>query len=83
VKTSPNLQVLGIIESVQLFTIEPRQGVRRELVARLKSDTLRHQRSYLTGRLSGKLFSTQLDVGITLAEMENTAGKDLWLAVQQ
>lgn len=69
-----------------MFTIEPRQGVRRELVARLKSDTLRHQRSYLTGRLSSKLFSTQLDVAITLAERENTAGKDLgalWLAVQQ
>lgn len=82
-KIPPIIHVLGITDSIRLFTIEPRQGIRRELVARLKSDTLRHQRSYLTGRLSNKLFSTQLDVGITLAEMERTAGKDLWLMVQQ
>jgi CHAT domain-containing protein len=44
---------------------------------------LRHQRTYLAGKLSNKLLSTHLDLAIALTEKENSGGKDLWQVVQQ
>lgn len=57
--------------------------MRRELLARSTSDTLRHQRTYLSGNLSNKLLSTHLELAIISAQMERAGGINLWRVVQQ
>jgi hypothetical protein len=70
------------LDICRLF-ISRRQGIRRELLARSTSDTLRHQRTYLSGKLSNKLLSTHLDLAVALAQKEHTEGIKLWRVVQQ
>jgi hypothetical protein len=57
--------------------------MRRELLARSTSDTLRHQRTYLSGKLSNKLLSTQLQLAVALAQKKPTESINLWRVVQQ
>ena len=57
--------------------------MRRILLARSTSDTLRHQRMFLSGKLSNKLLTAQLELAIALAQREDAGVVFLWRVVQQ
>src|SRR5438876_11688739 len=57
--------------------------MRRMLLAASTSDTLRHQRIFLSGKLSNTPLTTQLELAIALAQKNDDGVINLWRVVQQ